>query len=243
MLPTFKHEPSSPIALPVLQPAVDGQFAASRRLRIAILDDHPVTAIGLATCLSRDARLDIVLTETSVDRFLESLAQLDCDVAVVDYNLPDAACDGMSLIRRIKRCAGKIAVVTLSADRARGTAYPAFRAGACGYLSKADPEPLIRDMIHAAARQPRQFHQSIDGCIRSGRPDDTAEQLSAAETEILRHISLGLSVTQAARRLSRSKKTISSHKRRAMRKLGLADDLALGLYLKERFESRLPGPV
>lgn len=243
MLQTFKHEPPKPDPLSVPQPAVDGQFATSRRLRIAILDDHPVTAIGLATCLSRDARFEVVLTESSVDPFLEGLARLNCDVAVVDYNLPDAACDGMSLIRRIKRHAGKIAVVTLSADPARGTAYSAFRAGACGYLSKADPESLIRDMVHAAARQPLQFHLSIDGGIRPGKPDDVAEQLSAAETEILRHISLGLSVTQAARRLSRSKKTISSHKRRAMRKLGLADDLALGLYLKGRFESRLPGPV
>ncbi|WP_255345330.1 response regulator transcription factor [Bordetella sp. FB-8] len=212
-----------------------------RCLRVAILDDHPVTVIGLATCLSQDARIEVVLTETSADRFLESLAQLRCDVAIVDYNLPDAACDGMSLIRRIRRRASKMAVVALSADPARSTAYPAFRAGACGYLSKADPEPLIRDMVHAAAQQPRQFHLSIGGRIRPGRPDDVAAQLSATETEVLRHISQGLSVTQAARRLSRSKKTISSHKRRAMRKLGLADDLALGLYLKKRFESWLPG--
>ncbi|MGN6578431.1 MAG: response regulator [Bordetella sp.] len=238
MLPTFKHESLNPTP----PPAAPGEFVAPRRLRVAILDDHPVTAIGLATCLSRDARFDVVLTETSTDRFLEALTQLRCDVAVVDYNLPDASCDGMSLIRRIKRHARKTAIVTLSSDPARdSTAFPAFRAGACGFLSKADPEPLIRDMVHAAAQQPLQFHLSIDGRIRLGRPDDSADLLSATETEILRHISLGLSVTQAARRLSRSKKTISSHKRRAMRKLGLADDLALGLYLKKRFESRLPG--
>ncbi len=241
MLPTSKHESSNPTPPPARPPASASQLAVSRPLRIAILDDHPVTAIGLATCLSRDPRFDVVLTETSTDRFLEGLTRLRCDVAVVDYNLPDASCDGMSLIRRIKRHVGKIAIVTFSSDPARGTAYPAFRAGACGFLSKADPETLIRDMIHAAAQQPLQFHLSIDGRIRAGRPDDMGQQLSAAETEILRHISLGLSVTQAARRLSRSKKTISSHKRRAMRKLGLADDLALGLYLKKRFESRLPG--
>ena len=204
MLSTSKHESSNPTPPPARPPASASQLAVSRPLRIAILDDHPVTAIGLATCLSRDPRFDVVLTETSTDRFLEGLTRLRCDVAVVDYNLPDASCDGMSLIRRIKRHVGKIAIVTFSSDPARGTAYPAFRAGACGFLSKADPETLIRDMIHAAAQQPLQFHLSIDGRIRAGRPDDKGQQLSPAETEILRHISLGLSVTQAARRLSRS---------------------------------------
>jgi DNA-binding NarL/FixJ family response regulator len=33
----------------------------------------------------------------------------------------------------------------------------------------------------------------------------------------------------------RSKKTVSTHKRRAMRKLQLADDLSLALYLREKF--------
>jgi DNA-binding NarL/FixJ family response regulator len=59
--------------------------------------------------------------------------------------------------------------------------------------------------------------------------------LTTSEVEILRHISQGLSVTQIATRLMRSKKTISTHKRRAMRKLQLADDLSLALYLREKF--------
>jgi DNA-binding NarL/FixJ family response regulator len=59
--------------------------------------------------------------------------------------------------------------------------------------------------------------------------------LTTSEVEILRHISLGLSVTQISARLMRSKKTISTHKRRAMRKLQLSDDLSLALYLREKF--------
>jgi DNA-binding NarL/FixJ family response regulator len=53
--------------------------------------------------------------------------------------------------------------------------------------------------------------------------------------EILRHIAEGFSVSQTADRLRRSKKTISTHKRSAMRKLQVADDLALALFLKEKF--------
>ena len=59
--------------------------------------------------------------------------------------------------------------------------------------------------------------------------------LTTSEVEVLRHISQGMSVTQIAMRLKRSKKTVSTHKRRAMRKLQLSDDLALALYLREKF--------
>ncbi|WZB64379.1 LuxR C-terminal-related transcriptional regulator [Achromobacter xylosoxidans] len=66
-------------------------------------------------------------------------------------------------------------------------------------------------------------------------PTPPHAQLTTSEVEILRHISQGLSVTQIAARLMRSKKTISTHKRRAMRKLELSDDLSLALYLREKF--------
>ncbi|HEY0294915.1 MAG TPA: response regulator transcription factor [Bordetella sp.] len=240
-MPPFNLPPFACPARAAAAPAEQPRPAARPRLRIAILDDHPITAIGLAAYLGQCAEFDIVLIETSANRFLHGLAQRCCDVAIVDYDLPDAPCDGMSLIRRLRRHDSRMAIITLSADPARDTAYPAFRAGARGYLSKADPVHLIPKLIHAAMAQPSQFHLNIDGQIRPDTPQASATRLSAAETEILRHISLGLSVTQAAERLSRSKKTISTHKRSAMRKLGLADDLALALYLKERFESRLPG--
>lgn len=214
---------------------------AKPRLRVAILDDHPIIAIGLAACLAQDAGLQVVLTETSADTFLARLLSLRCEVAIVDYDLPGSTCDGMSLIRRLRRRDSQMAIITLSANPARDIAYPAFRAGASGYLSKSDPLHLIPELVRAAAAQPRLFHLNIHGQIRADRPQASGTLLSAAETEILRHISLGLSVTQVSQKLSRSKKTVSTHKRSAMRKLELADDLALALYLKERFESRLPG--
>lgn len=223
---------------PTTAPAI---LATAPRLRVAVLDDHPIIAIGLAVCLEQDAGLQVVLAETSTAPFLNKLLPQRCDVAIVDYDLPDSACDGMCLIRRLRRHDSRMAIITLSANPARDIAYPAFRAGASGYLSKSDPIHLIPELVRAAAAQPRQFHLNIDGQIRADRPQASGTLLSAAETEILRHISLGMSVTQVSQKLSRSKKTVSTHKRSAMRKLDLADDLALALYLKERFESRLPG--
>jgi DNA-binding NarL/FixJ family response regulator len=209
-----------------------------RRLRVAILDDHPVTAVGLATCLRPCADLEVVLSETAVDRFLDELPHHRCNAVVVDYNLPNAAWDGMNLIRRLRRLDADMAIITLSSVKSHDAAYPAFRAGANGYLCKADPTDVIPAMIRATVAQPAHFHYSMNGEVRHGTPQSPDALLSASEIEVLRLIARGLPATQIADRLSRSKKTVSTHKRSAMRKLGLADDLTLALYLKERFGLR-----
>lgn len=208
----------------------------NHRLKVAILDDHPVTTMGIAAYLRGTTDLEVALAETSAEKFLAALRQAPCDAAVVDYYLPESPWDGMDFIRRLRRLHPDMAVITLSAGRARDLEYPAFRAGASGYLSKTDPANAIPDMIRATVADPRNFYINADGCVRRTQPQPPDTQLTASETEILRHIAQGLSVTQVAGRLMRSKKTVSTHKRRAMRKLGLADDLALALYLKERFE-------
>jgi len=53
--------------------------------------------------------------------------------------------------------------------------------------------------------------------------------------EVLRQLACGHTVAQVARLVHRSKQTISSHKRSAMAKLHLNDDLALALYLREKY--------
>ncbi len=207
----------------------------SHRLRVAILVDHPVTTMGIASFLRGNADLDVVHAETSAESLVANLQHMPCDVAVVDYYLPDDPWDGMDFIKRLRRLYPGMALITLSAGRAQDTEYAAYRAGANGYLSKTEPPHTIPDMIRATVGDPRNFYVSTFGRVHRAEPRHPDARLTAAETEILRHIALGFSVTQVATRLVRSKKTVSTHKRRAMRKLGLADDLALALYLKEKF--------
>src|SRR5690606_3627948 len=96
---------------------------------------------------------------------------------------------------------------------------------------------VLTDVMRAACNQPGQgFISYRNGELLTTAPAHPDTRLTAAEIEVLRQIAQGLSVTQIAARLLRSKKTISTHKRRSMKKLGLADDLALALYLKEKFD-------
>ncbi|ARP87104.1 response regulator transcription factor [Bordetella genomosp. 9] len=221
------------------EPSVRRYLLTSRprhRIRVAVLDDHPVIALGMASFLQHQADFEVVHTETSAVRFLDGLKQVPCDAVIVDFYLPRQPWEGIHFIKRLRRLYPDLIIITFSAGKIIDTEYAAFKAGANGYAPKGERLPFLADMIRLSMNTPRAFYSCTDGHVRDCRPKRPEDKLTNAELEILRNIALGLSVTQIAAKLLRSKKTVSTHKRRAMKKLELADDLALALYLKERFD-------
>lgn len=204
-------------------------------IKVAILDDHPVIVVGVGAYLESRPGFRVVHRETSSRDLLEKLKQAPCDVALVDFYLPFEPWDGISYLRRLRRYHPNMALITFSAGNRKETQYAAFRAGANGYLAKQWGMNLLPEMIHGVLGGQDRFLTVQDGKIRYQTPTPPHEALTTSEVEVLRHISQGLSVTQIAARLMRSKKTISTHKRCAMRKLQISDDLSLALYVREKF--------
>ncbi|MDX3985897.1 MAG: response regulator transcription factor [Achromobacter sp.] len=204
-------------------------------IKVAILDDHPVVALGVGAYLESRPGFRVLHRETSAREMLEKLRHTPCDVALVDFYLPQEPWDGVNFLRRLRRHYPALALITFSAGNRQETQYAAYRAGANGYLAKQWGMVLLPEIIRAVLNNKKTFLSVQDGKVRPVLPDHPHAMLTTSEIEILRHISQGLSVTQIAARLSRSKKTISTHKRRAMQKLQLADDLSLALYLREKF--------
>lgn len=205
------------------------------RIRIAILDDHPIVALGVGTYLRDHADFDLVASVSSVDDLFVVIERGECDVALVDFYLPGDRYDGATFVRRLRVEAPPIAIVVLSAARASDAECVCHRAGANAFVEKTTPLPLIAETIRSAVAAPRKFFVVRERKVEARVPHPREDMLSASEIEILRHIAEGLSVTQTAARLMRSKKTVSTHKRSAMRKLRVADDLGLALFLKEKF--------
>ncbi|WP_088145675.1 response regulator transcription factor [Achromobacter denitrificans] len=204
-------------------------------VHVAILDDHPVITVGVGAYLEARRGFRVLHRETSSRGLLEKLSRHPCDVALVDFYLPQEPWDGVSYLRRLRRYHPNMGIITFSAGNRQETQYAAFRAGANGYLAKQWGMALLPEMIRGVLSGKHRFLSVRDGRIHAQEPSAPHEALTASEVEILRHISQGLSVTQIAARLVRSKKTISTHKRCAMRKLQLSDDLSLALYLREKF--------
>lgn len=204
-------------------------------IKIAILDDHPVVALGLDSFLKSRPGFRVLHRETSARRFIEKLTHTPCDIALIDFYLPQEPWDGVHYLRRLRRTFPKLALITFSAGNSDETQFAAYRAGANGYLAKQWGMAVLPDLLRGVFSRKYPFLSVQDNKVRPIVPTHPHSLLTMSEVEILRHISQGFSVTQIAARLMRSKKTISTHKRRAMHKLQLADDLALALYLRESF--------
>lgn len=202
-----------------------------------LLDDHPVVTLGAAALLNAQADM-LVLAAVHTVAGLRAALQTQpgaCDVLVLDLHLPQEPLDGIRLLKRLRREYPGLNIVVYSALSAAHSAHVARQAGANGYLCKRTPPALLIDMVRAVRLHRLQFQVFEGGAITAFLPGEGFRRLSASECEVLRHLANGLGVVQVAHKLYRSKQTISSHKRSAMRKLLLEDDLALARYLQEYF--------
>lgn len=211
-----------------------------QHVRVALLDDHPVIAFSISSYFRDCIDLRVVGCAPTVDELFEIVRRGECDVALVDFHMPNDRLDGAAFIKRLRLHAPELTIVVLSGAKASDFESICRRAGANAFIEKSTDLSTISEVIRRTVSYPNEFFVVRDDGVHAAKQHAEDETLSVNEMEVLRYMAGGLTVTQTANRLSRSRRTISTHKRSAMRKLKLADDLSLALFLKERF-GRQPG--
>ena len=93
-------------------------------IRVAILDDHPVVALGLGAYLDARPGFRVIHQETSARRLLDKLAITPCDIALVDFYLPQEPWDGVNYLRRLRRYHPNLAIITFSAGNRQEPSTP-----------------------------------------------------------------------------------------------------------------------
>lgn len=148
------------------------------------------------------------------------------DLIVIDISLENSS--GLTLIQDIKKKYKSQKMLVYSMHDEGLFAARAIQAGAMGYIEKsAHPRETIE-----AIRKVLQGHMAVSERVtdtlmstiagpgtESGR--DHLDVLSSRELEVFELLGRGLTVREIAERLSRSAKTIESHRERILGKLGL----------------------
>lgn len=192
-------------------------------VRILVADDHAVVRHGLRQVLSLAPELSVVAEAKNAWETLERVREGGMDVVLLDMSMPGLS--GIDLIRRIKADAPRIPVLVLSMHANWQIAARAIKAGATGYLTKdSEPEVLIE-----AIRQVSKGGNFIDPALATrmvfgagGAEGESAnEAMSDREYQVFLALVQGRSLIDIAEELHLSAKTVSTHKFRLMRKLGL----------------------
>lgn len=213
--------------------------STDQTLRVILADDHPIFLIGLRVVLEQDNTVQVVAEACSPVELNELLKNHPCDVLVTDFMMPlDQQNDGLRLLERVRRDYPHLPIVVVTMLNNPGLFRSILALGVRALLSKASLAGELPAAIQSIRQNKNYVAHSVEqALLEAGDYGSDSliahDQLSPKELEVLRLLALGRSVGEIAAQLSRSKQTVSTQKISAMRKLGLANDAALFIYLQE----------
>jgi two-component system capsular synthesis response regulator RcsB len=195
-------------------------------LRIAIADDHPVLLAGITHLLQSEADIEVVGVVKDSTALVALVSGQEVDVVVTDFSMPHGQYgDGIAMLRFLHRRFPQTRLVVLTGMESPLVLNNILAAGVECIVSKSDPIEEVLPALRMAWAQGGYLSPQVRArLVPDAGADDEGQQLSKREKEVLRMYSEGLSVIEIAARIGRSRKTISTQKVAAMRKLGLATD-------------------
>lgn len=190
--------------------------------RVLLADDHKILRQGLQTLLQNEPDIEVVGQVDNGRGAIELAKELRPDVVIMDVAMPDVS--GVGATRELVNAVPTAKVVALSMHSDRRFVTGMLSAGASGYLLKDSAFEELALSIRAVMRGELYLSAGITGVVVDelvGPRLAKEPLLSTRETEVLRLLAAGKSTADMARELGVSVKTIETHRRKIMHKLGL----------------------
>ncbi|MGE3797963.1 MAG: response regulator transcription factor [Thermomicrobiales bacterium] len=213
------------------------------RVRLAIIDDHPIFRKGIAAAFASEPDLLIVAEAGTSSEAFDVVDSAMVDVIVLDAAL--GAESGIELTRQLRRRFPQTAILVLTEFAEDEQLFQAIRAGAAAYAPKqiaaADLAEMIRAVAsghyvindsvlsrpHVASRVLNQFRELA---VMDESADGVFSPLTPREIEILDRVAQGNSNKEIAFNLGISDQTVKNHITSILRKLAVNDRTQAVIY-------------
>lgn len=205
----------------------DAPRPIDRPLRVAVADDAMLLREGIGKVLA-DGGAEVVASVGSGEELVEAVLADGVDVAVLDIRMPPAFRDeGIVALESLRAQGSTIGVLLLSMYATPEYAMRALAAGAgTGYLLKervAEPRRLVSAVETVAAGGTVVDPEVVGQMIQRPRVDSPIDSLTTRELAVLECMAQGNSNAGISRTLFLGVKTVETHVRSIMQKLGLAE--------------------
>ena len=194
------------------------------RVRVAVVDDHPLVREGLAARISAQPDMEVCGEASDIESAMGLIAATQPDLVIVDIALRDA--HGIDLIKRVAALNPRIKMLVVSAYDESLFAERALRAGALGYINKQELQGKVVDALRTVLRGERYLSEVmtqrlIAQAIGRKVPEHSTDVLTDRELQIFQLIGRGKSTREIAQQLNISVHTIDSHREHIRAKLDL----------------------
>jgi DNA-binding NarL/FixJ family response regulator len=214
-----------------------------KKVNIFIVDDHPIVRQGLTELINHEKDLMVCGQAEDANQAMKSIRKLNPDIIIVDISLKGTS--GMELIKDLNTQYPNLPVLVLSMHDESLYAERALRAGAKGYIMKAEAAEkvimAVRKILGGEIYISDKMASKMVRKLVAGSSEINAspvELLSDRELEVFQLIGKGFGTRQIAERLYLSVKTIETYRAHIKEKLNLADSAALLQYAIQWINSR-----
>jgi DNA-binding NarL/FixJ family response regulator len=200
-----------------------------------LVDDHTMMRQGLRALLSGVPDIEVVGEAADGRTALSLLRTLTPDVVVMDVGMPHL--NGIETTRRIRVDHERVKVIALSTHTDTQFVHRMLKAGACGYVLKISAhEELVRAVRAASCGRtylsPEVAGPVVERSTHAHADDDVSaySTLGAREREVLQLVAEGKTSAETAKAMHISTKTVETHRRNIVQKLGLHGTAELTKY-------------
>jgi len=201
------------------------------RMRVVIADDHGIVRSGVRMLLERQADIEVIGEAEDGAAARDLVIREKPDLAILDVKMPKLT--GLQATREIRAQVPDVAVLILSMYDDERYLFEALKAGASGYVLKAQADSDLMAAVRAVEKgepflTPAAQQALIKDVLGEGavRQDD----LTPREEEIVKLVAEAHTNKEIAEVLHLSEKTVENHRSNAMRKLGMRDRVELVRY-------------
>jgi len=205
------------------------------KAQIMLVDDHAMLRHGMAMLINLEPDMEVFAEAGDGEEALAALKTgHHADIVLMDVSLKTLS--GFEVIKNIHVVMPALPVLVVSMHDEGVYAERALRAGARGYVMKQEPGDVlitaVREVLRGNIYLSKPVRDRLLNRVATGHsePEPLINSLTPSEFEVLHLIGSGHSSQEIARLLSRSIKTIETHRFNIRTKLNLKDGADLIRY-------------
>jgi two-component system, NarL family, invasion response regulator UvrY len=205
------------------------------KIKVLIADDHAVVREGIRKILSEYSDLVVGGEARDGNEAMNLIRNGSWDVVILDMTMPGK--NGFDILKDIHAEKPGLPVLILSMLPEEQFARRALKAGASGYLTKgSDPGELIkaiRKILSGGKYISLEFAEQLAYDLHPLADKDTHEILSDREFQVMLKLAEGKSISEIAKQLFLSAKTVTTYRARIMEKMNMKSNAEVTRYVIE----------